>query len=98
MKTKYSDDHIIQEIKRGNSGHVLSYLYETTKYKLTTWIKRNNGDDIEAQDIFQDAVLTFYEYVVQDKFEKGNSVEGLIFSIGRYQWIKRAKQKNRLVT
>lgn len=96
MKIKYSDEDIIKEIKRGNSEDVLLYLYKTTQHKLSNWIKKNNGSDTEAQDVFQDAVLSFYEYVLQDKFEIGQSVDGFIFTVGRNSWINRSKQKRRI--
>ena len=97
MRKKYSDIEIVKEIKKGNSDEVLLFLYETTQYKLTSWILKNNGDEEEAQDIFQDSVLSFYEYVLNSKFEVGKSVDAFIFSIGRNKWINRAKQKNKLV-
>jgi RNA polymerase sigma factor (sigma-70 family) len=94
---KYSDIEIVDEIKRGNSDKVLLFLYQTTQYKLGSWIMKNNGNEDEAQDIFQDAVLSFYQYVLGEKFEAGKSVDAFIFSIGRNMWINRAKQKNKMV-
>ncbi len=97
-KKKYSDIEIVQEIRRGNSDGVLRFLYTSVQPKLTHWIMRNSGSEDEAQDIFQDAVLSFYEYVLEGKFEEGKSVDGFIFSIGRNKWINRAKQLNKNVS
>ncbi|MFT6715633.1 MAG: RNA polymerase sigma factor (sigma-70 family) [Saprospiraceae bacterium] len=94
---KYSDIEIVDEIKKGNSDKVLLFLYQTTQFKLGSWIMKNNGNEDEAQDIFQDAVLSFYQYVLSEKFEVGKSVDAFIFSIGRNMWINRAKQKNKMV-
>ena len=94
----FSDIEIVQEIKRGNSDKVLLYLYQTTQYKLSSWIMKNSGNEEEAQDIFQDAVLSFYQYVLDQKFEEGKSVDAFIFSIGRNKWINRAKQKSKMVS
>lgn len=96
MKAQYSDIEIINQIKKGNSDEVLLYLYKTAQPKLSNWIKKNNGNDEEAQDIFQDAVLAFYEFVLDDRFETGRSVDGFIYSIGRNMWINRAKKKSKL--
>lgn len=98
MSKKYTDIEIVNEIKAGNSDEVLLFLYQTTQYKLTGWILKNNGNEDEAQDIFQDAVLSFYQYVLNGSFKDGASVDGFIFSIGRNKWINRAKQKNKMVT
>lgn len=95
---KFTDIEIVQEIKRGNSDDVLMFLYQTTQFKLSSWIMKNNGNEDEAQDIFQDAVLSFYQYVLGGKFDEGKSVDGFIFSIGRNMWINRAKQRNKTVS
>lgn len=97
METTYSDKEIIEELKKGNSNNVLQFLYSTAQPKIKSWILNNNGNDDEAQDIFQDSVLSFYRYVLDGKFEAGKSVEGFLFSIGKNMWINRAKQKNRFV-
>jgi RNA polymerase sigma factor (sigma-70 family) len=98
MSNTYTDIEIINEIKAGNSDGVLLYLYQTTQYKLTSWILKNNGNEEEAQDIFQDSVLSFYQYVLEGNFKEGASVDAFIFSVGRNKWINRAKQRNKLVS
>lgn len=95
---KYTDKQVIEEILKGNSDQVLRYLYTAVQPKLSNWIIRNNGSEDEAQDIFQDAVLSFYEYVLQGKFDTSKSVDGFIFTIGRNKWINRAKQKSKVVS
>lgn len=95
---KYTDKEIIISIKSGNSDQVLNFLYQTVQVKISSWILKNNGSKEEAQDIFQDAVLSFYNYVLAGKFEDGKSVEAFIFSIGRNMWVNRAKQKQKVIT
>lgn len=95
---QFTDIEIIQEIKRGNSDEVLLFLYQTTQYKLTSYILKNNGTEDEAQDIFQDAVLSFYQYVLGGSFKDGASVDAFVFSVGRNKWINRAKQMNKMVS
>lgn len=95
---KFTDIEIVEEIKKGNSDEVLLFLYQTTQYKLSSWIIKNNGNEEEAQDIFQDSVLSFYQYVLGGKFDEGKSVDAFIFSVGRNKWINRAKQRNKTVS
>ncbi len=94
---KYSDTEIVAQIKKGDSDSVLNFLYQTVQFKISSWIIQNNGNEEEAQDIFQDAVVAFYKFVLANKFEEGRSVEGFIFAIGRNLWINRVKQKNKLM-
>ncbi len=98
MKNSYTDKEIIEAIRNGKTERVLNFLYDTTQYKIRNWILQNNGSEDEAQDIFQDAVLSFYNYVLENKFDETKSVEGFIFAIARNGWINRAKQKNKMVT
>ncbi|MBN8703686.1 MAG: sigma-70 family RNA polymerase sigma factor [Bacteroidetes bacterium] len=93
----YTDQDILLAIKSGNSESVLTHLYKVAKPKVKSLVLQNNGDEDEAQDIFQDAVVAFYKYVLAGQFKEGNSVTGFIYSISRNLWINRAKQKNRLV-
>lgn len=95
---KYSDSQIVEEILKGNSDQVLRYLYNSVQPKLSNWILNNSGSEEEAQDIFQDAVLSFYQYVLDGKFDTSKSVDGFIFSVGRNKWINRAKQKSKVVS
>lgn len=95
---KYKDHEIIDAIKGGDSDAVLRFLYTSMQPKLSKWIIQNNGSEAEAQDIFQDAVLSFYEYVLNGKFDASKSVNGFIYSVGRNMWINRAKQKNKVVS
>ena len=93
----YTDDEILNAIKKGQSGDVLNYLYKNVQPKIKAHVLQNNGDEEEAQDIFQDAVIAFYKYVRMNQFKEGNSVAGFIYSISKNSWINRAKQKNRTV-
>lgn len=94
---KYTDDEILTAIKKGESDNVLKFLYKNVQPKVKSWVLQNNGDDDEAQDIFQDAVVAFYKYVTADKFKEGSSVAGFIYTIGKNLWINRVKQKSRFI-
>ena len=94
---KYTDDEILNAIKNGQSGDVLNYLYQNIQPKIKAHVLQNNGDEEEAQDIFQDAVIAFYKYVRMNQFKEGNSVTGFIYSISKNLWINRVKQKNKIV-
>ena len=97
-KKKYTDSELVTLVKEGESDKALSYLYKTVQPKIRIWILQNNGDKEEAQDIFQDSIVAFYHYVLNNKFKSGNSVEGFVFSIAKNKWINRAKYKKRTIS
>lgn len=97
MKKTFTDTEIVAAIKAGTADRELQFLYDTTQRKIRAYILNNNGSDHEAQDIFQDAVVAFFQYVLAGKFEDGKSVDGFIYAVARNLWINRSKQKNRYV-
>lgn len=96
-KRKYTDTELLALIKGANSDKALNYLYSSVRPKIVNWILSNNGDKEEAEDIFQDSIIAFYNYVINLKFKNENSIEGFIFSIAKNKWINRAKQKQKTV-
>lgn len=82
---------IIKEIRNGNSNKALSSLYKSNRRLIINWIKTNKGSKEEAEDIFQDAIIAFYKYVVENPDTEIKNINGLIFSIARNNWVNRSK-------
>lgn len=97
-KKKYTDLQLINLVKKGESDNALLYLYKTIQPKVTRWILQNNGSIEEAQDIFQDSVIVFYKYIVENKFKESESIEGFIYSVAKNKWINRAKQQQKITS
>jgi len=98
MKKKFTDTEIIAAIKAGNATQELQYLYDTTQRKIRKYIVQNNGSGEEAQDVFQDSILTFFQHVLRGKFDQTKSIDGFLYSIARNQWINRAKKMQKQVS
>lgn len=92
---EYSDKEVLSLINNGEDDRALSFLYKKLLPKIRHLVKNNSGDDEEAYDIFQDAILIFYKHVKNGKFNTQYEIGGFIYSISRNLWINRAKQKNR---
>ena len=91
----FTDGDIIQSIYSGTDSEVLKHLYRTVLPMVKSYIVKNNGTNEDAFDIFQEAVMVFYRYVKEDKFNKGQSVSNFIFCIARNAWINKAKRDKR---
>ncbi|WMJ72002.1 sigma-70 family RNA polymerase sigma factor [Cytophagaceae bacterium ABcell3] len=87
---------IIDAIKSGNNQFVLARLYKTVLPNVLNYIIKNSGDEEEAKDIFQDAVLVFYNQVKMGKFNEKYEIGGFIFTVAKNLWINRAKRKSRM--
>jgi len=85
-------EEILNSIISGNNQKVLSYLYETTLRKIRSYILKNNGSKEEADDIFQDAAIVFFQTVRENKFDRGHEIDAFIYTVARNLWINKAKR------
>lgn len=92
--SKYSDLEIIEAIKKGKDDAVLSFLYKEVFPKVRHYIRGNKGNDDEAKDIFQDAVLIFYKKTKQSTIPEVINITAYICLISKNLWINRAKKLN----
>jgi RNA polymerase sigma factor (sigma-70 family) len=60
-------------------------------------IKTNSGNEYEAADVFQDALISFYESVQREKFRGDSSIKTYLYSTVRNLWLTRLKKSNRMV-
>jgi RNA polymerase sigma factor (sigma-70 family) len=94
---QYTDQQILYSIRSGEEEKPLAYLYKKVLPKIKNYIKSNSGDEEEAFDIFQDAMVIFYKQVKTDKFKEEFEIGGFLYSVCRNLWINRAKKKSRQV-
>ncbi len=94
---QYTDKEILNSIRAGKEESALTFLYRKVLPKIKYYILGNNGDEQEAYDIFQDAILIFYKQVKTDKFKEEYEIAGFIYSVSRNLWINRVKKKNKQV-
>jgi RNA polymerase sigma factor (sigma-70 family) len=71
-------------------------LYKTAFPAIARYIHRKGGSLDEARDIFQDALIVYYEKSVQDPSGIQSSKEAYIFGIARHLWSKKFRENNRL--
>ncbi|MEM6845025.1 MAG: sigma-70 family RNA polymerase sigma factor [Bacteroidota bacterium] len=67
---------------------LFTQLYLQAFPAVARFISRNSGSLEEAQDIFQEALLVYYEKVVIDGFEPNSSHRSYILGIARNLWLK----------
>lgn len=72
---------------------VFLQLYKKVLPIVARYIGKRGGTLEEAKDIFQDALLLYYERVLREKVVIQQSEEAYIFGIARHLWIRRAGQR-----
>lgn len=89
-----SDSEVIIGILN-NSDSVLKKLYLAYFPMVLQLVINNNGDEDEAKDIYQEAIIVLYNKVKRGDFELSSKLKTYIYSICRRLWLKRLKQVNR---
>jgi len=78
-----------------NSDSVLKRLYLAYFPMVLQLVLNNNGNEDDAKDIYQEAIIVLYNKVKRGDFELSSKLKTYIYSICRRLWLKRLKQLNR---
>jgi len=92
------DNHKLIELLRSGQHHkALEELYKAYP-AIRHFIKTHGGNDDDARDTFQDALLIFYRNVQKTDFVLTASVNTYLFSVSKFLWKDALKKKNREVS
>lgn len=73
----------------------IRYIYQQYADTISSLIVNNSGNLQDAQDIFQETVVTFIETVNKDKFRGESSVKTFLVAIARNTWLNELKRRER---
>ena len=90
----YSEKELIEAIKL-NDNQALSVLYKINFGMIEHFILSNNGTDEDAKDIYQEAVIAFYEKIRQGKLDLSCQIKTYLYSVCRRLWLKRLTEKRK---
>jgi len=91
MKLSFkSDEHILDGIIN-DRNKALSFIYKRYFPLIKNYVKKNSGTEEDAKDIFQDAIVIFYEKVVSGNFVLTSSIKTYIFSVCKKMWLKKLR-------
>lgn len=71
-------------------------LYRQYYETLSIYIRQNNGNEQDAEDVFQEVVVTFIDLVRQGKFRGESSIKTFLYSLNRHIWLNELKKRNRM--
>ena len=78
-----------------NSETALKRLYVAYFPMVLQLVINNNGNEDDAKDIYQEAIIVLYNKVKAGDFELSSKLKTYIYSICRRLWLKRLTQLNR---
>lgn len=88
------DEAIIKAIEQDNDA-ALNWLYRMCFPTVLSMVLQNNGNRDEASDLFQDAIVVFYENVKEGTFILKSSINTYLYAVSRHLWLKKLRQKGK---
>jgi RNA polymerase sigma factor (sigma-70 family) len=92
--TYYFDELIVSEIRKKNQV-ALKELYKTHYPMIVHLVCSNSGSEQEAKDIYQEAVMAFYDRVQQPSFVLTCKIKTYLYAVCRRLWLKKLAEKKR---
>lgn len=73
------------------------YFNDKLRKSVTSYVFKNGGSKTDVDDLMTYGIMSFIKQCYRPLFELKNPVEAYIFSIIKYEWMKRNKSKMKLV-
>ncbi|MEQ9466333.1 MAG: RNA polymerase sigma factor [Ekhidna sp.] len=89
------DSEILERISRGDE-RMLDHLYKKYYRMMTKIVLSNNGTEDEAKDVYQEALLAFWQKAASGKLILTSKISTYLYSICLNQWRKELDRKSRL--
>src|SRR2546423_1839374 len=89
-----SEEEMILALRNGNES-VLKTVYRQHYSTIANLVINNGGSVQEAKDIYQEAVIIFYEKLQKESFELTCRISTFLYSVSKRLWLKQLQLKNR---
>lgn len=93
---KISENDIPKYIRLGAEKNAFEVLYKEVFPIVKRHIKKNNGNAEDANDVFQDALVLFYQQVMKNTFDPKYSVFGYVYRLSINRWINKIKRDKKM--
>lgn len=96
--TKYNVEEILEGIRQ-NDVEILQFVYKAFYPYVKYFITSNSGDEDDAQDIFQEAIVIIFRKLKNEQLEISCTFKTYLYSVCRLLWLKqleKRKSKNEL--
>jgi RNA polymerase sigma factor (sigma-70 family) len=90
-----SEQELFERIK-GSDEKALEYLYKKYYRMMTKLVITNSGTEEEARDVFQDALIVFWQKAKSGNLVMTAKISTYIYSVCQNLWRKELDRKKRL--
>ena len=89
------DNEILERIEKGDE-QAIDFLYKKYYRMMTKMVLSNSGTEEEAQDIYQEALIVFWQKAVSGNLVLTSKISTFLYSICLNLWRKELDRKSRL--
>lgn len=96
MTVEYSDQQLIEGLRQQNDA-VINYLYKVVGPKVKQFIVNAGGSSDEADDIFQEGIISCYINIKSGKYEMSVNARFSTYltQVCKYKWYDLLKSANK---
>jgi len=92
VKTIYADEEIITGLKTQDVV-IIKYIYKQFYQQIRFLIRSNSGTEMDAEDIFQDALVIIYQKISSENLKLVCSFSTYLQSVCRHLWLQRLNKR-----
>jgi RNA polymerase sigma factor (sigma-70 family) len=85
-----SDNTLLDKLKTEDSSS-FELLYKFYFPSISSYIKQNLGNNEDAEDIFQEAIIVLLQKVRQPDFALTSSLKTYLYAVAKNIWLKRLR-------
>ena len=89
-----TEAELLQSLQSGDEK-ALKLVYRQHYQTIMNMVLNNGGSLQEAKDVYQEALIIFYEKLKDDDFELNCSIKTFIYSVSRRLWLKQLQRKSK---
>ncbi|MCW5516944.1 RNA polymerase sigma factor [Muriicola sp. Z0-33] len=86
-------NNIIIDLKSENN-FAYEKLYQNNFHTISKFVQNNSGNQADAEDLFQDAMIVLVKKIQQKNFQLTASIDTYIYAICKNIWLKKCRDKN----
>lgn len=88
------EDQLIRDIRNKNEA-ALRRVYAAHYPMILNMVVTNSGTETEAKDVYQEAIIAFYERLQQADFSLTCKIKTYLYAVCRRIWLKRLSEKRK---
>jgi RNA polymerase sigma factor (sigma-70 family) len=93
MDQKPHEDQLYIEALLKNDSKVLSKIYKNFSNKIVSFVKNNNGNSDDAQDIIQETLVTIYHQAKEKNLVLTCPFDAYFFLLCKRRWLNELKKR-----